>query len=145
MVQYGIGLVAGQWSSQDGHYPIAAYQAGFGFSAALQLAALVWFAIPWIRTLGKNLSVSFRQSESTLFHPSCRSSFPSLRRAKARNGEQRRMNFHGLPSGSACRNMYENNRRSGCLWLTPKAEGGPPSKPGGGPCALFSQRLPCQR
>jgi MFS family permease len=25
-VQYGIGLVIGQWSSQDGHYPVVAYQ-----------------------------------------------------------------------------------------------------------------------
>jgi hypothetical protein len=58
MVQYGVGLVVGQWSSQDGHYPIVAYQAAFGFSAALQLAALVWFAMPWIRTLGNNVSLS---------------------------------------------------------------------------------------
>jgi MFS family permease len=59
MVQYGIGLIVGQWSPQDGHYPVAAYQAAFGLSAALQVAALVWFAVPWIRTLGKNLSLSF--------------------------------------------------------------------------------------
>jgi MFS family permease len=59
MVQYGVGLVVGQWSPQDGHYPVAAYQAAFGLSAALQIAALAWFAIPWIRTLCKNLSLSF--------------------------------------------------------------------------------------
>jgi MFS family permease len=61
MVQYGIGLVVGQWPSQDGHYPVAAYQAAFGLSVALQAAALVWFAIPWIRTFGKNLSVPFAE------------------------------------------------------------------------------------
>jgi MFS family permease len=58
LVQYGIGLVVGQWPPQDGHYPVAAYQAAFGLSAALQVAALAWFAIPWIRPLGKNLSHS---------------------------------------------------------------------------------------
>ena len=54
VVQYGIGLVVGQWSPQDGHYPIAAYQSAFGLSLALQAAALVWFAIPWLRTFGKH-------------------------------------------------------------------------------------------
>ena len=54
-IQYGIGLVVGQWPSQDGHYPVVAYQAAFGFSLALQAAALAWFAMPWIRTtLGRN-------------------------------------------------------------------------------------------
>jgi len=48
-IQYGIGLVVGQWPSQDGHYPVAAYQAAFGLCLALQAAALVWFAVPWIR------------------------------------------------------------------------------------------------
>jgi sugar phosphate permease len=49
-IQYGIGLVVGQWPSQDGHYPVVAYQAAFGLCVALQAAALVWFAVPWIRT-----------------------------------------------------------------------------------------------
>jgi MFS family permease len=53
-IQYGIGLVVGQWPSQDGHYPVAAYQAAFGLCLALQVAALVWFAVPWIRTFGGN-------------------------------------------------------------------------------------------
>ena len=26
VVQYGIGLIVGQWSTQDGHYPVVAYQ-----------------------------------------------------------------------------------------------------------------------
>jgi MFS family permease len=59
VVQYGIGLIVGQWAPQDGHYPIAAYQSAFGFSLALQAAALVWFAIPWFRTFGKRLYLSF--------------------------------------------------------------------------------------
>jgi predicted MFS family arabinose efflux permease len=61
VVQYGIGLVVGQWPAQDGHYPVAAYQTGFGLSVALQLAALVWFAIPWIRLFGQNLWLPFAQ------------------------------------------------------------------------------------
>jgi sugar phosphate permease len=52
-IQYGIGLVVEQWPSQDGHYPVAAYQAAFGLCLALQVAALVWFAMPWIRTFGR--------------------------------------------------------------------------------------------
>jgi hypothetical protein len=59
VVQYGIGLVVGQWSSQDGHYPIAAYQTAFGISLALQAAALLWFALPWFRALVNNLQLSF--------------------------------------------------------------------------------------
>jgi MFS family permease len=59
LVQYGIGLVVGQWRPQDGHYPIAAYQAAFGLSLALQAAALLWFAIPWFRTFGKHVYFLF--------------------------------------------------------------------------------------
>jgi MFS family permease len=58
-VQYGIGLVVEQWPSQDGHYPVEAYQAAFGLSLALQAAALVWCAIPWLRTFGKNFYFLF--------------------------------------------------------------------------------------
>jgi predicted MFS family arabinose efflux permease len=49
-VQYGIGLVVNQWAPQDGHYPLDAYQTAFGFSLALQFAALLWFAGPWLRS-----------------------------------------------------------------------------------------------
>ena len=45
-VQYGIGLIVNQWAPQDGHYPLDAYQTAFGFSLALQFAALLWFAAP---------------------------------------------------------------------------------------------------
>jgi predicted MFS family arabinose efflux permease len=54
MVQYGIGFVVGQWPSQGGHYPVVAYQTAFGLVVVFQLAALLWFAMPWIRTWGRN-------------------------------------------------------------------------------------------
>ncbi len=54
MVQYGIGFVVGQWPSQGGHYPVVAYQAAFGLCVVFQVAALVWFAMPWFRMLGKS-------------------------------------------------------------------------------------------
>jgi MFS family permease len=63
-VQYGIGLVVGQWSSQDGQYPVIAYQLAFGLSAAFQAAALLWFAVPWLRMLSRHLYAPFtRPSE----------------------------------------------------------------------------------
>jgi MFS family permease len=49
-VQYGIGLIVNQWAPQDGHYPLDAYQTAFGFSLALQFAALLWFTVPWLRS-----------------------------------------------------------------------------------------------
>jgi hypothetical protein len=58
-IQYGIGLVVGQWSSQDGHYPVAAYQAAFGLCLALQVLALLWFAVPWFRSFISGLRLSF--------------------------------------------------------------------------------------
>ena len=61
-MQYGIGLVVEQWPSQDGHYPVAAYQAAFGLCLALQAAALLWFAIPWLRTFGKHFYFLFAPS-----------------------------------------------------------------------------------
>ncbi|MBA7667901.1 hypothetical protein ES703_76002 [subsurface metagenome] len=57
-VQYGIGLVVGQWAPQDGHYPVMAYQFAFGLGAAFQAAALLWFAVPWLRTLSRHLYAS---------------------------------------------------------------------------------------
>jgi predicted MFS family arabinose efflux permease len=49
-VQYGIGLIVSQWEPQDGHYSLDAYQTAFGVSLALQVAALLWFAVPWLRS-----------------------------------------------------------------------------------------------
>ena len=53
-IQYGIGFLVAQWPSQGGHYPVVAYQTAFGLCLVFQAAALVWFAMPWIRTLGRN-------------------------------------------------------------------------------------------
>ncbi|OSI68533.1 arabinose ABC transporter permease [Bradyrhizobium canariense] len=49
IVQYGTGLILDQWPLQDGHYPLVAYQAAFGANVLMQLAALAWFAVPWLR------------------------------------------------------------------------------------------------
>jgi hypothetical protein len=38
-----------------GHYPMAAYQLAFSLSAVLQLAALAWFALPWMVAFSKKL------------------------------------------------------------------------------------------
>jgi predicted MFS family arabinose efflux permease len=57
-VQYGVGLIVNQWTPQDGHYPIDAYQAAFGFSLALQAIALLWFVVPWLGSLVSSLSLS---------------------------------------------------------------------------------------
>jgi hypothetical protein len=51
--------VVGQWPSQDGHYPVAAYQAAFGLCFALHAATLVCFAIPWLGTFGKHFYFLF--------------------------------------------------------------------------------------
>jgi len=66
-MQYGIGLVVEQWPSQDGHYPVAAYQAAFGLSLALQAAALVWFAMPWIRTFAHCVTEAAENGGPMLF------------------------------------------------------------------------------
>ncbi len=58
-VQYGIGLIVSQWAAQDGRYPLAAYQAAFGLSLALQVLALLWFAVPWFRSFISGLRLSF--------------------------------------------------------------------------------------
>ncbi len=40
-------------------YPLAAYQAAFGLSLALQVLALLWFAVPWFRSFVSGLRLSF--------------------------------------------------------------------------------------
>lgn len=55
VVQYGTGLILGQWSPHEGHYPAVAYQVALGFIVALQVVALIWFAMPWIRRLNGNI------------------------------------------------------------------------------------------
>ncbi|MBB4263794.1 nitrate/nitrite transporter [Bradyrhizobium sp. CIR3A] len=51
LAQYATGLILEQWSANDGHRPVQAYQVAFGLSVALQIAALVWFVLPWGRYL----------------------------------------------------------------------------------------------
>ncbi|RXH42115.1 MFS transporter [Bradyrhizobium zhanjiangense] len=46
LAQYATGLILEQWSANDGHRPLQAYQVAFGLNVALQIAALVWFALP---------------------------------------------------------------------------------------------------
>jgi hypothetical protein len=58
-VQYGIELIVSQWTPHDGHYPLAADQAAFGLSLALQVLALLWFAAPWFRSFISGLRLSF--------------------------------------------------------------------------------------
>ncbi|WFU39181.1 MFS transporter [Bradyrhizobium sp. CB82] len=50
-VQSGTGFILEQWPAQDGHHPLIAYQVAFGLSVAVQIAALAWFSVPWIREL----------------------------------------------------------------------------------------------
>ena len=63
--------MVGQWPSQDGHYPVAAYQTAFGLSLALQTAALVWFAMPRIQTLAKNLRGPFAEAPTVRNSAAC--------------------------------------------------------------------------
>jgi MFS family permease len=50
LAQYGTGLILEQWSTEDGHRSILGYQVAFGLNVSLQIAALVWFALPWLRS-----------------------------------------------------------------------------------------------
>ncbi|WGR70305.1 MULTISPECIES: MFS transporter [unclassified Bradyrhizobium] len=51
LAQFGTGLILEEWSANGGHRPVQAYQVAFGLNIALQIAALVWFALPWGRYL----------------------------------------------------------------------------------------------
>ncbi len=64
VVQYGIGLIVGHWSTEGGHYPVVAYQTAFGLSIVLQVIALVWFAVPWLRGLCRQLSAAFAHPDA---------------------------------------------------------------------------------
>lgn len=50
LAQYATGLILEQWPTHDGHSSIIAYQSAFGLNVALQIAAVVWFALPWLRS-----------------------------------------------------------------------------------------------
>ncbi|MGN8545396.1 MFS transporter [Bradyrhizobium sp. 13971] len=49
LAQYATGLILEQWHTNDGHRSVQAYQVAFGLNVALQIAALVWFVLPWRR------------------------------------------------------------------------------------------------
>jgi MFS family permease len=51
VLQYAAGLILGLWTNPHEHYPAIAYQVAFGVNVALQIAALAWFAAPWLGTL----------------------------------------------------------------------------------------------
>lgn len=51
LAQYATGVVLEQWPTEDGHRSIVAYQVAFGLNVALQIAALAWFALPWLQSL----------------------------------------------------------------------------------------------
>jgi len=56
LAQYATGLILEQWSANDGHRPVQAYQVAFGLNVALQIATLVWFALPWCRSIASWMS-----------------------------------------------------------------------------------------
>ncbi|MCA1384334.1 MULTISPECIES: nitrate/nitrite transporter [unclassified Bradyrhizobium] len=56
LAQYATGLILEQWSANDGRRPVQAYQVAFGLYIALQIAALVWFALPWRRSVASWIS-----------------------------------------------------------------------------------------
>ncbi len=51
LAQYPTGLILEQWSLNNGQRSIVAYQIAFGFNVAVQIVALAWFALPWMRSL----------------------------------------------------------------------------------------------
>jgi MFS family permease len=51
LAQYATGLILEQWSLNNGQRSIVAYQIAFGFNVAVQIVALAWFALPWMRSL----------------------------------------------------------------------------------------------
>ena len=63
LAQYATGLILEQWSTEDGHKSILAYQVAFGLNVAVQIAAFVWFALPWLRYFVGRIG------SSTLFTP----------------------------------------------------------------------------
>ncbi|MGY4231069.1 MFS family permease [Bradyrhizobium sp. USDA 4449] len=56
LAQYLTGLILEQWSASDGHKPVQAYQVAFGLNIALQIATLVWFALPWCQSVASWMS-----------------------------------------------------------------------------------------
>lgn len=46
LTQFATGAIIELWASENGRYPLIAYQAAFLFNITLQVAALIWFARP---------------------------------------------------------------------------------------------------
>jgi MFS family permease len=63
--QYGIGLIVGHWAPQEGHYPTIAYQSAFGVNVMLQAVALIWFAVPRLRSLARHLAHVLEQPDAS--------------------------------------------------------------------------------
>ncbi|MBR1162826.1 MFS transporter [Bradyrhizobium elkanii] len=69
LAQYATGLILEQWSANDGHRPVQAYQVAFGLNVALQIVTLLWFALPWFRAFASWVgSISLDMSASA-FEP----------------------------------------------------------------------------
>lgn len=53
--QFGTGFILQQWQLVDGHRTVLAYQVAFGVNVAVQITAFVWFALPWLGSLGRRM------------------------------------------------------------------------------------------
>jgi len=50
ILQYMTGIVVQLWAPAAGRYPEIAYQTAFALNVGLQIAAGIWFGLPWIRS-----------------------------------------------------------------------------------------------
>ncbi|RZN07207.1 MFS transporter [Bradyrhizobium genosp. SA-3] len=67
LAQSGTGLILEQWSANDGHRSVQAYQVAFGLNVAVQIATLVWFALAWHRSNASWMSsiFAFKQADAS--------------------------------------------------------------------------------
>lgn len=63
IVQYGTGLIVAQWAPKQGHYPLTAYQTAFAVSLVFQIAALIWFGVPWLRRSARRFGAFFGRKD----------------------------------------------------------------------------------
>jgi MFS family permease len=68
VMQYGIGLIVAAWASEQGHYPMTAYQTAFTAGLVFQTAALMWFAAPWFRNLARRFYSSIARQNRNADH-----------------------------------------------------------------------------
>jgi MFS family permease len=64
VLQYMTGVVVQLWDPVEGHYPEIAYQTAFALNVSLQIAAGIWFALPWVQARGEQQSYVARSSPS---------------------------------------------------------------------------------